>query len=256
MPHDWDGATYDRISAPIERNGRRVLERLGLEGHETVLDAGCGSGRVTEALIERVPRGQVIGVDGSPGMIAAARKRLGDRAELILADLLALDLAGRRVDAVFSSAVFHWVSDHDALFARLHAVLRPGGRLVAQCGGEGNTPELLDATLTVGSRAPFAPSLEGYSPWNFQGPRATARRLRAAGFTDVHTELVERPGPYDDLHEWLHSNALGAHLLRLPEHLRGQYVDEVHDAFAEDRSVTYIRLEIDARVPGPARRRR
>ncbi len=244
--HEWDGATYDRISAPLERNGLTVLDRLVLRGDETVLDAGCGSGRVTQSLVKRLPRGHVIAVDGSTGMIAAAGRRLGDSAELIVSDLTALDLGGRQVDAVFSTAVFHWLADHGALFARLHAILRPGGRLVAQCGGAGNTPELLAATLAVAAKEPFAAYLEGWSPWNFAGPIETADRLHAAGFTDVRTELVERPAPYEELREWLQNNALSAHLLRLPEELRERYVDEVEATLGPNSTVTYIRLDIDA----------
>lgn len=248
MPaHDWDGATYDRISTPLERNGLVVLERLPLNGDETVLDAGCGSGRLTAILAQRLPRGHVIGVDGSPGMIDAARRRLGESAELILADLTELDLGGRMVDAVFSNAVFHWCKDHDLLFACLRAVLRPGGRLVAQCGGEGNMVELVDATLIVNAREPFAAHLQGWSPWHYAGPRDTARRLRAAGFTDVQTSLMPRPAPYeDDVREWLKVNALSAHLPRLPEDLRERYVDEVYAVLGADPEIPYIRLEIDA----------
>src|SRR3954447_1277792 len=134
----WDGAEYDRLSTPMERLGREVLERLELRGDETLLDAGCGSGRLTELLLERLPEGRVIAVDLSPSMIEAARERLGDRADLRVADLVGLDLGGETVDVVFSTATFHWIADHDALFASLRAVLRPGGRLVAQCGGGGN----------------------------------------------------------------------------------------------------------------------
>jgi trans-aconitate 2-methyltransferase len=245
-PHDWDGATYDRISTPLERNGLSVLDRLQLRGDETVLDAGCGSGRVTQALIERLPDGHVIGLDGSPGMIEAARARLGEEAELIVCDLLDLDIGDRWVDAVFSTAVFHWIADHDALFARLRGVLRPGGQLVAQCGGEGNTPELLDATLAVGAREPYAPYLEDWSPWNYQGAETTAHRLRSLGFVHVRTALVQRPVPYEDLGEWLQTNALSAHQLRLPQELRAQYVRDVHEAFGADPELTYIRLDIDA----------
>lgn len=127
------GAAYDRISEPLERIGLKVLDRLELTGAETVLDAGCGSDRVTQALIERVPRGHVIALDGSPAMIAAARVRLGDSAELLLQDLEELDLGGRRVDAVLSTSTFHWIADHAQLFGRLRDALRDGGRLVAQC---------------------------------------------------------------------------------------------------------------------------
>lgn len=246
-PHEWDGMTYDRISAPLERNGLAVLDRLSLNGAETVLDAGCGSGRVTQALAQRLPRGHVIGVDGSAGMIAAARQRLGASVELIVCDLTELDLGERRVDAVFSNAVFHWIADHDLLFARLRGVLAPGGRLVAQCGGQGNTPELLDATLRVGAAEPYASYLRGWSPWNYAGTEETARRLHAAGFTDVRTDLVPRPVPYeDDVRTWLKVNALSAHLPRLPQDLRERYIDEVHAALGPQPEIAYIRLEIDA----------
>src|SRR3954470_19723852 len=134
----WDGAAYDRLSTPMEEMGRAVMDRCELRGDETVLDAGCGSGRLTERLIDRVPDGRVIGVDVSASMIDAARKRLGADADLRVADLVGLDLGGETVDVVFSTATFHWIADHDALFASLRAVLRPGGRLVAQCGGAGN----------------------------------------------------------------------------------------------------------------------
>lgn len=245
-PHDWNGITYDQISAPLERNGLTVLDRLILRGDETVLDAGCGSGRVTQTLIERLPDGHVIGVDGSAGMIDAASRRLGESAELILADLAELDLGERKVDVVLSTAVFHWLADHEALFARLRAALRRGGRLVAQCGGEGNTPELTAAISAVSTEAPFAPFLDGWSPWNFAGPSITEDRLRTAGFTDIQTGLVQRPAPFEDLGDWLRVNALSAHQLRLPADLRDQFVDEVHSAMGPEPTVTYIRLDMDA----------
>src|SRR3954466_5938804 len=134
----WDGAAYDRLSTPMERLGREVLDRLELRGDEAILDAGCGSGRLTELLMERVPDGRVIGVDASASMIDAARERLSDAADLRVGDLVGLDLGGATVDIVFSTATFHWIADHDALFASLRQALRPDGRLVAQCGGAGD----------------------------------------------------------------------------------------------------------------------
>src|SRR3954469_24697569 len=130
----WDGAAYDRLSTPMEQLGREVMKRLQLRGDETILDAGCGSGRLTQLLMERVPDGRVIGVDASPSMINAARERLGDAADLRVADLVGLDLGGATVDVVFSTATFHWIADHDALFASLRRSLRPGGRLAAPRG--------------------------------------------------------------------------------------------------------------------------
>jgi trans-aconitate 2-methyltransferase len=245
-----DGVTYDRISAPLERIGREVLARLPLNGDETVVDAGCGSGRVTQALVERLPRGHVIGVDGSPATLAAARDRLGDGVELLHQDLAELDLGGRRADAILSTATFHWLPDHARLFARLRTALRPGGRLVAQCGGVGNTQELLDVIDVVGRQERFAEYLGGWAgPWNFAAPEATAVRLEAAGFDDVRTWLVERHAPYEELREWLRVNALTAHTQRLPEALREDYIDAVARQLGPDPHITYIRLNIDARTP-------
>ncbi|HEY1687624.1 MAG TPA: methyltransferase domain-containing protein [Solirubrobacteraceae bacterium] len=252
MPSQYrDGATYDRISTPLERIGREVLERLQLSGDETVLDAGCGSGRVTQALLQRLPRGHVIAVDGSPEMLDAARRRLGAAPELIHADLEALDLRGRSVDAVLSTATFHWIPDHEKLFRALRAILRDGGQLVAQCGGEGNTRELTAASRAAGEREPFAPHLADWDgPWNFIGAEETAQRLKDAGFTQVRTWLVERPAPYEDLLEWLRVNALTAHTARLPQELREPYLHAVADELGPQPHISYIRLNIDALAGG------
>jgi len=246
-PREWDGQSYDRISAPMEEMGREVLARLPLRGDETVLDAGCGSGRVTEALLERLPRGRVIGVDASVNMIAEARDRLGDSADLRVADLTELDLAGERVDAVLSTATFHWIKDHPTLFARLRAALRDGGRLVAQCGGAGNAERVNAAATAVAEQAPFAEHLAGWrGPWNFAAPEETARRLRAAGFSEVRTWLEERPVTPGGSHEWLRTIMLGAHLERLPQHLHESYVAAVATSLGEPLTVDYVRLNIDA----------
>src|SRR6186997_1672759 len=116
-PHDWDGASYDRVAHPMTRWGSSVLDRLPLRGDETVLDAGCGSGRVTEQLAERLPDGEVVALDASPLMVEAARERLtrfGDRVTYAVADLgQTLPIGAASVDAILSTATFHWVADHD-----------------------------------------------------------------------------------------------------------------------------------------------
>jgi trans-aconitate 2-methyltransferase len=243
----WHGATYDRLSTPMEAMGREVLERLPLEGGETVLDAGCGSGRVTEALLARVPRGRVIGIDASASMIDAARERLGDRAELHVADLTEVDL-GLEADAILSTATFHWIADHDALFARLRAHLRPGGRLVAQCGGRGNIATVHAAARETMAQPPYAEHFEGWQgPWNFATPEDTERRLRAAGFTEARAWLMDRPVTPDDPHAYLTEINLGAHLGRLPDDLKSPFVDEVIERLAGPPiTIDYVRLNIDA----------
>jgi trans-aconitate 2-methyltransferase len=243
----WSGAEYDRLSTPMETMGREVLERLPLNGSETVIDAGCGSGRVTEVLIARLPRGRVIGVDASASMIDAARERLGDSAELRVADLVTFDL-GVRANAILSTATFHWIADHEALFARLRAHLRDGGHLVAQCGGQGNIAGVHAAAREAMAAERFAPHFAGWhGPWNFATPRDTERRLAQAGFAEAKAWLRPRPVTPDDPHAYLTEINLGAHLGRLPDDLKSPFVDEVIERLGGPPiTIDYVRLNIDA----------
>jgi trans-aconitate 2-methyltransferase len=245
----WDAGTYDRVSNVQEAWARTVLDRLTLRGDETVLDAGCGSGRVTELLLERLPDGHVIGVDASEDMIDRARGRLGDRATLIVADLTELELQ-RPVDAVFSNAVFHWVLDHERLFERMLTALAPGGPLVAQCGGEGNIRRLLSLVDEVAARELFDQHLQGFSrTWSFPNAEDTADRLRAAGFTHVSTWLEPSDVTPDEPEAYLRAVVLGVHLDRLPEELHDGFVHQVMARAGEPMVFDYVRLNIDARRP-------
>jgi trans-aconitate 2-methyltransferase len=249
MPvREWDGASYDRVSGTMEALGLAVLERLELNGDETVLDAGCGSGRITQALIERLPQGRVIAVDESPSMIAAARERLGPDADLRVADLLELELA-QPVDAILSTATFHWITDHERLFARLRAALVPGGRLVAQCGGEGNIDILRGHANAVLAHEPYAQHFADWrAPWNYAGPQITRERLLDAGFEQAECWLQPAPREPEDPRAFLSTIVLGPHVQQLPEELREPFIDEVIARAGEPVTVDYVRLNIDARA--------
>jgi trans-aconitate 2-methyltransferase len=245
VTRDWDGRTYDRISDPLVRMGAAVVDRLVLEGDERVLDAGCGSGRVTEIVLERLPRGSAIALDASPSMIEEARARLsrfGERVEYLVADLAGPLAIERRVDAILSTATFHWVADHDALFRNLAAVLRPGGQLVAQCGGAGNIATLTEVLRHTG---------DGWTgPWTFATPEETRRRLEAAGFDRIETWLHDEPVALqggEELDTYLETIMLRAHLDRLPPADRPQFVRAVADALPSP-VLDYVRLNIIARL--------
>lgn len=243
---DWDAVTYDRVAQPHLQWAAAILDRLPLEGDETVLDAGCGSGHVTQLVLERVPRGRVIAVDAAPSMVAKAREALGDRADVFAADLTELELA-EPVDAVFSTAVFHWISDHDALFARLRAAMRPGARLAAQCGGRGNIAAFKGVMDDVAHREPYAEHFAGWvGPWNYAGAEETEQRLRAAGFTDVRCWLQEWPVDPPEPREFARTVCLGHHLERLPEELKEPYLNDVMTAAGDPLELGYVRLNIDA----------
>jgi trans-aconitate 2-methyltransferase len=234
----WDALAYDRLSGPQVAFACAVLDRLALRGHEEVLDAGCGSGRVTELLVERVPDGRVVGVDGDCEMVAQARERLGDRAEILHGDLLDLAL-DEPVDAVFSNAVFHWVLDHDRLFARLARALRPGGRLSAQCGGAGN----------IGRVKAIADGLMGDAPriWRYASAEETADALRRAGFVDVEAWLEPRSVVPPEPLAYLETVVLGPYVQRLPEPERRPFVRAVLAELGQPPTLDYVRLNLVAR---------
>jgi len=243
---EWDGPSYDRISSPMERLGRETLARLTLTGRETVLDAGCGSGRVTEALLERLPRGRVIAVDASASMVTEARRRLGERADVRQADLLELHLE-EPADAVLSTATFHWIADHPRLYRRLHAALTPGGQLVAQCGGRGNVASVHRAAEQVAAAQPSAQALRDWrGPWNFTTSEQAAGWLGEAGFGQVRCWLQAAPVIPPEPHEYLSTIVLGAHLQRLEPDRRDAFVEAVLARLGNPPVIDYVRLNIDA----------
>jgi len=244
---DWDAVTYDRISDPQFGWALEQLKRLPLQGDEVVLDAGCGSGRVTAELAERVPRGRVYGVDVSPAMVEHAQEALDGRATILCQDLVALALP-ESVDVVFSNATFHWIHDHDRLFAAIHRSLKPGGRLLGQCGGRGNIDAFRVATDEVAAEQPFAPHFAAWQrPWNYATAEETAERLTRTGFTGIDTWL--EPKRVYPQRVFVETVCLLRHLDPLPPELRHPFVDRVLDRVGEPLVLDYVRLNMSAVRP-------
>jgi trans-aconitate 2-methyltransferase len=245
-PREWDAQTYDRVSDPQYQWGLEVLDRLELEGGEYVMDAGCGSGRVTAKLLERLPDGRVLCVDASESMIEKAKEALADRADYLVADLSELRVE-KPVDVVFSTATFHWVTDHDRLFERLHEALRPGGRLHAQCGGAGNVAKHAEAIVSVATRPEFAEHFQDMTVmWNFATPEQTEERLRRAGFDRIRCWLEDKPVQPEDPYAFTTTVTMGPHLARLPEDLRRSFAEAVLELEDDPLTLNYVRLNIEA----------
>lgn len=243
---EWDAETYDRVSDPQFNWGMEVLERLELNGDEATLDAGCGSGRVTAELLDRLPGGSLLAVDGSEAMVTKARERLGDRASYLVTDLIELEI-DEPVDLVFSTATFHWILDHDLLFARLHAALGAGGRLVAQCGGEGNVAQHAQAIVAAASRPEFGQHLGAANAlWNFAGAEETEARLRGAGFTEVRCWLEPKPVQPPDPLAFTSTVTLGPLLAQMPEEKRRPFAEAVLAESEQPLILDYVRLNIEA----------
>ena len=248
MPtRDWNADSYDSISAPQQLWGAAVVERLVLRGDETVLDAGAGTGRVTEMVLERLPHGHVIAVDGSVSMAERARERLpADRVSVICSDLLELELP-EPVDAVISTATFHWIFDHDGLFARMRRLLRSGGQFVAQCGGEGNINRVRTVAAAIAARPPFAAHLAALPAiWNYQPVAATTERLERADFEVSACWLEPAPATPPRPREFLETVIVAPYLEHLPPELRDEYLDALVDELGEPMVLDYVRLNWQA----------
>jgi trans-aconitate 2-methyltransferase len=244
---DWDASTYDRVSAPQQRWAAEQLDRLELAGDEVVLDAGCGSGKITLELIRRVPDGTVYAVDAAPSMVRHTLQAVGDRATALCQDLADLSLP-EPVDVVFSNATFHWVPDHDALFAALARNMKPGGRLVAQCGGRGNIDRFRVLADNVAFEEPFAPHFSDWvRPWNYATAEETAERLERAGFQEISTWLEDKPTMLEDPRPFVSTVCLVRHLDPLPAALRDRFIDTVLERYGAPVVLDYVRLNMTAR---------
>ncbi len=258
---DWDGAIYHRLSKPQFQWGLKVLSRMALRGDETILDAGCGTGRLTEKLLEKLPKGRVIAFDGSPSMLKVAREylgpRFGDRVTFLEGNLENLSL-DKIADGIFSTATFHWVKDHSRLFNSLLAALRPGGFLLAQCGGSGNLARWHQRANDLMAMPRFQPFfLDWKEPWNYADAETTARRLREAGFDDVRTNLEPAPTSLDHattFRDFVGSVNLRHHVAAISSHsAREEFLDALVDQARRDDPpfvLDYWRLNLSGRRPG------
>ncbi len=245
----WNASSYDQVSTVQQEWGRKVLAGLGLEGRETVLDAGCGTARLADLLAEAVPGGRVIAVDTSAEMLAVARERANAGVCLLRADLSVLPLAGS-LDVIFSNAVFHWITDHQTLLRSLFAALRPGGLLVAQCGGAGNLKRAYSLADQVAATPPFASYPRSW-PFRFATAEDTARLLEETGFTGIETSLTQAPTPFptrEKFRDFVGTVILRPYLGALPAALQPDFIEGFVDASPEWH-LDYVRLNLYGRKP-------
>ena len=256
---EWNSAVYHRLSGPQVSWGKKVLSRLRLRGDETVLDAGCGTGRLTADLLQALPRGRVVGVDLSRNMLDSAREHLspqfGARVSLVECDLLHLPFE-HVFDGIVSTAAFHWVLDHDLLFTNLRRALVAGGWLEAQCGGGPNVVSLRNRANELAATPKFAPFFAGFhEPWLYQDAEGASKSLRRAGFVEVETSTEAAPTLLDNAEqysEFVRNIILRRHLENLPtENHRAEFMAHLTDQAAADDPpflLDYWRLNLHGRA--------
>ncbi len=246
---EWDASTYDSLDLPHKRWGRDVLQRLRPRGDETILEIGCGSGRDSERLLEALPHGRLVAVDGSHQMLDKLRGRLGDgggRLETLHRDLREPFDLNWQFDAATSVATLHWLPDHQHVFDELAQLLRPGGRIVIEAGGHGNIAGFLRALGATGRSY-------GSRFWNFADVAETRERLRKAGFQQIAVRLVPDEARLEDreqLQAFVATVMLAAPLREMPRDQRAAFVTAVCERLPEP-AIDFVRLQIEA-TRGPA----
>jgi trans-aconitate 2-methyltransferase len=254
---EWNSSVYHRLSAPQVTWGKKVLSRLRLRGDEIVLDAGCGTGRLTAELLEALPRGRVVAIDLSRNMLGSAHEHLANytsRVSLVACDLLHLPFENA-FDGIVSTAAFHWVTDHDRLFANLHRALVPGGWLEAQCGGGPNIAGLRERAHVLAAAAPFSAYLAHFrDPWLFENAEDAAETLRRAGFSEIETSVEPALTVLEDAahyNEYVRNIVLRRHLQEIPTEIeRERFMAKLTEQAAQDDppfSLDYSRLNLRGR---------
>ena len=257
---DFDGRKYRQASAHQKQWGHGVIEGLALRGDETILDLGCGDGVLTAQLARLVPRGAVLGIDASPGMIATATQLTAPNLSFRCLDMAAMDFTAQ-FDLIFSNAALHWVPGHPRLARASLAALRPGGVIRWNFGGRGNCANLIASLREVMARPPYDGLFADFAwPWTMPGRDEYAALLDEAGFRDVHVELENRDRLFadaDELIAWMDQPCLVPFLAHLPSPERAGFRTLVIDRMlsrsrhGDGRCFeTFRRLDVTATTPG------
>src|SRR6516164_4883793 len=217
----WNPSRYAANAAFVPALGQPVFDLLQPRPGERILDLGCGDGVLTEKLV--ASGADVVGVDSSAEMVAAARKG-GLDARVMDATRLAFD---EEFDAVFSNAVLHWIKhDPDAAIASAYRALRRPGRFVGEMGGHGCVAAVTVA-LIVGLEKRGIKNAASICPWYFPTVDDYTARLERAGFIAESVQLIPRPTPLPTgMFAWLETFA-NPFCAVLPEDQSGNYLDEV-----------------------------
>jgi trans-aconitate 2-methyltransferase len=266
----WDAETYHKVSDIQESWAIELLEKIKISESEIVMDAGCGTGRVTKIIANKVKRGKVYAVDLDENMIINAKKNLKDLSNIVFvkSDLSDVKLP-EKIDLVFSNAVIHWILDHKKLFTNFWDVLKPGGKLLIQCGGKGNLDTIPNVLEKVRMTKRFDHYFKNWKiPWNFASSADTIKILNEIGFKDIQANLVEKKTKFGNFQEYIlfmKTVVMKPYLSYLPttennNQIKNLFIDEfltelhnknktknTNEKQDLDLELNYVRLNITAR---------
>ncbi len=256
----WNPEDYAKNSGAQLVWAKELIAKLHLQGHETLLDVGCGDGKITAEFAAAVPDGLVLGVDSSVEFIDYAQRHYptSQYANLQFLQMDAQKLeADYQFDVIFSNATLHWVDDHQAFLAGCSRLLSPQGKLILSCGGAGNAAGILAAIDRLIQGPRWGPYFTTFVfPYFFYSDAQYAHWLKEAGLSPQRLELVEKDMTHqgaEGLAGWLRTTWM-PYTDCIPEELREAFISDVvqdylsvHPLDALGQShVKMIRLEVEA----------
>jgi trans-aconitate methyltransferase len=257
----WNPEAYANHSAAQLKWAQELRSRLALRGDESVLDVGCGDGKITADIAQALAEGRVVGVDSSVEMIAYAARAfplaLYPNLCFANADARALPFS-KTFDLIFSNAALHWIDDHPAFLAGASRALRQGGRLVFSCGGRGNAADVFQVIDDLATLPPWRDYFNSFHiPYFFYTPDEYGPWLRQAGFGVQRLELVPKDMTHagaEGLASWIRTTWMPI-TERVPENEREKWIDDFLQAYlsrfpldpAGLAHVAMVRLEVEAR---------
>lgn len=259
-PQQWNARDYAQHSSAQLQWASELIPKLGLQGHESLLDLGCGEGRITALIAARIPQGRVLGIDLSPEMIALASIQFPPSTHPNLS-FLQMDISRialeQHFDLAFSNAALHWVADHGAVLRGVRSCLHSGGRVLFQMGGRGNAGGIFAAIGEMLARPHWCGYFQGFAaPYSFYGPEQYRDWLPQTGFRPLRAELIPKDMYHPDpagLLGWLRTTWF-PYTDRLPADQREAFLGEVVEAYLAAHPVDtsgrthvgMVRLEVEA----------
>ncbi len=253
----WDAENYHRVSTVQESWAIELLEKRKMGEYEVVMDAGCGTGRVTETIANAVKRGMVYAVDRDDNMISKAKENLSGFSNItfIKSDISEVSLP-EKMDLIFSNAVIHWVLDHKKLFSNFWNLLKPNGELLIQCGGKGN----LGMVHTILEKLRKSNTFKHYfvdwnNPWNFASPEDIKKTLNDTGFKNTQVQLKKKTAEFENYHEFIlfmKTVVMKPYLAYLPagndNEIRNSFIVEFMNELKKNQITNRIEAGIDLRL--------
>ena len=237
MRYDFDGQKYAHASAHQTEWGAKLIRELELQGNESVLDLGCGDGTLTAQIAEQLPRGHVVGIDASRGMIDAALPKSRENLRFVLMDINALEFFAE-FDVVFSNATLHWVKDHWRLYQNLCKSLRDNGRVRFNFAADGNCSSFFKVIREAISNREFSAYFADFVwPWYMPAVNEYAALVKSSGLTDVQVwgENADRFfADTDAMIRWVDQPSIVPFLVCVPDGQKREFRDFVVSRMIEE----------------------